>query len=137
MKRITIIIICIIICIIACLFLYVFVYYKYFSNLIATCLNLDETTKSIIDTIVGVLSAFFSILIFSWLDKLKTIINTLLCDIDSSDPITWKNDVFAYMTIEIRFKDNFQKSNLHLDIGSSNFKDEYSYFINQTDLDEE
>lgn len=52
--------------------------------------------------------------------------------------ITWGNDGFAYMTVESRFKDNFNKSGLCFDIENvkPKPKDQYSYFADKQVLDE-
>lgn len=60
----------------------------------------------------------------------------LLYRIKNAPEISWLNDGFAYMTIESRFKDNFNKSTLKFNQGSNPCKDDFSYFTNLTVLDE-
>ena len=43
--------------------------------------------------------------------------------------ISWHNDGFAYMTIEARFRDNFNKTGYKFNAGKSN--DNYAIFCNQ------
>ena len=52
--------------------------------------------------------------------------------------INWGNDGFAYMTVESRFKDNFNKSGLKFNIDDikPRPKDQYSYFADKKVLDE-